>query len=188
LLLSQSPDDRVMLFLDVANLSRAVEGRLAERHRIDWFRLAKHLAGTRRLVGAYVFDRAPEGDHVSPRRRFHDHLRYSGFRIVTRPFRPDDRGFQAELNLALATELLSACHRDLLDVAVVVSGDRTLVPALEGASRVGKTVEVACMFDHLPAELRKAADRVQQIDAFPILELQAESSPELLQSVREVLQ
>jgi uncharacterized LabA/DUF88 family protein len=160
LLLSQSPDDRVMIFLDVANVSRAVEGHLAERHRIDWFRLAKHAAGARRLVGAYVFDRAPEGEVANPKRRFHDHLRYSGFRVVTRPNRIEDRGFQGEINVAIASELLSACYEDRLDVAVVISGDRNLAPALEQASRIGKIVEVACMADHLPAELRKAADRV----------------------------
>jgi uncharacterized LabA/DUF88 family protein len=160
-----------MIFLDVAALSRAIEARDGERHRVDWFRLAKHLAGPRRLVGAYVFDRAPEADFNNPRKRFHDHLRYSGFRIVTRPFRPDDRSLQNELCVAIAAELIAACHEDLLDVAVVVSADRNLIPALERATRTGKIVEVATTADQLSADLRKAADRVQYVDEFPILEI-----------------
>lgn len=171
LLLTQSVDDRVMLFLDLGNISRSLDTRTLDGFRLDWFRLAKHLAGPRRLVAAYAFDTAPDRTGPSPKQRFHDHLRYSGFRVVTRPFRPDDRTVHSELEVALATEVVSAAHRDLFDVAIVVSGERVLVPALERVSREGKLVEIAATHAHFSPELRKAADRVHNLDELPILEI-----------------
>lgn len=167
-----------MLFLDVSDISWSLETKSLGGFRLDWFRLAKHLAGTRRLVGAQVFDSAPENALGSPKQRFHDHLRYSGFRVVTRPFRPDDRTVHQEIQMALASELLSACYRDLFDVALVVSGDRTYMPVLEQVSREGKLVEVAAASSRFTAELRKAADRVHYIDELPILEFMPESESE----------
>jgi uncharacterized LabA/DUF88 family protein len=163
-----------MLFVDVSDLSWSLDTKSLEGFRLDWFRLAKHLAGTRRLVGGLVFDTAPDAAVGSPKQRFHDHLRYSGFRMVTRPFRPDDRGVQQEVQAALITELLSACYRDRFDVALVVSGDRSYAPALEKVSQEGKLVEVAATSSRLTAELRKSADRVHLIDELPILEFTPE--------------
>lgn len=163
-----------MLFVDVADVSWSLETKSREGFRLDWFRLAKHLAGTRRLVGAYVFDTAPEAGFGNPKQRFHDHLRYSGFRVVTRPHRPDDRAVHAEVQMALASELLSGCYRGLYDVAIVVSGDRIYAPALERVSREGKLVEIAATTARFTAELRKVADRAHFIDEMPILEFMPE--------------
>lgn len=159
-----------MLFLDVSDISWSLETKSLGGFRLDWFRLAKHLAGTRRLAGAYVFDTAPESGFGNPKQRFHDHLRYSGFRVVTRPHRPDDRSLHTEVQMALATELVSAAYRDLFDVAIVVSGDRIYIPAMERVSREGKLVEIAATSSRFTAELRKVADRAHFIDELPILE------------------
>lgn len=169
-----------MLFLDVSDISWSLETKSLGGFRLDWFRLAKHLAGTRRLVGAQVFDTAPETSLGTPKQRFHDHLRYSGFRVVTRPFRTEDRTVHQEVQMALATELLSACYRDQFDVALLVSGDRCYIPALERVSREGKLVEVAAASARFTAELRKASDRVHYIDELPILEFMPDEDPEAI--------
>lgn len=138
--------------------------------RIDWFRLAKHLAGNRRLAGAYVFDRAPGAEPGNPKRRFHDHLRYSGFRVLVRPTRPDAR-LQGEINVALAAQLMAgACH-DRFDVAIVATSDPDLVPAIERVSEEGKIVEVAGVAGDLSQTLRLVADRMHHIDDLPVLEI-----------------
>jgi uncharacterized LabA/DUF88 family protein len=160
-----------MLFIDLGGLSRSMEGRVEEGHRIDWFRLAKHLAGTRRLTGAVIFDRAPGGEPGNPKRRFHDHLRYSGFRVVVRPDRIEDRLHPGELNVAFASELIAAAYQDRFDVAVLVTLDRALMPAIERISQTGKVVEVAGLAGELNPGLRRVADRVHHIDDLPVLEI-----------------
>lgn len=171
LLVTQSPDDRVMIFIDLGGLSKSLEDRLQPGRRIDWFRLAKHLAGPRRLTGAVIIDRAPGGEPGNPKQRFHDHLRYSGFRVLARGQRPEEGSIQGELNVALTCELLGAAARDQYDVAVIATLDRALVPAMEALSREGKFVEVAGVSGELGPSLRRVADRVHHIDDLPVLEI-----------------
>lgn len=159
-----------MIFIDLGGASRALEGRVQAGRRIDWFRLAKHLAGPRRLMGAYVFDRAPAGEPGNPKRRFQDHLRYSGFRVIGRVPRPD-ASIQGELNVAIATQLIAGACRDRFDVAIVVTADPDLVPAMERVSEEGKIVEVGGVSSELAPALRLVADRMHHIDDLPVLEI-----------------
>ncbi|MBW3583249.1 MAG: NYN domain-containing protein [Euryarchaeota archaeon] len=160
-----------MLFLDLANISRSLETKSFVGFRVDYFRLAKHLAGPRRLVGAFAFDTAPADSYGNPKQRFHDHLRYTGFRVIARPTRGEEYDHRREVDTSIATEILAAGYRDLYDVALVVSGDRAFLPVLEHVNRLGKRVEVAGVGGHFAADLRKAADHVHYLDAIPFLEL-----------------
>lgn len=165
-----------MVFVDLPHVSHSLETKSMAGFRTDWFRLVKHLSGPRRLVGVYAFDTAPHGGYGSPKQRFHDHLRYTGFRMVTRPPRLDEDFPGGELDVAVATEMLSACYRDLFDVALVVSGDRDLAPALERLAMEGKRIEVAALNGHLPSALRKAADTVHRLDDIPLLEIMPDAT------------
>ncbi len=122
-------------------------------------------------MGAVVFDRASGGDPGNPKQRFHDHLRYSGFRVLVRPQRLEERSSQGELNVALTCELLKGAARDRFDVAIIATLDRTLVPAIEALSEEGKIVEVAGIASELGPNLRRVADRVHHIDDLPVLEI-----------------
>ncbi len=170
LLVTQSSDDRVMIFIDLGGVSRALEGRVQAGRRIDWFRLAKHLTGPRRLIGANVFDRAPASEPGNPKRRFHDHLRYSGFRVHVRTPRPDAQ-VQGETNVAIASQMMTGACRDRFDVAIVVTTDPDLVPVMERVSEEGKIVEVAGVSHELVPALRLVADRMHHIDDLPVLEI-----------------
>ena len=160
-----------MIFLDIGGLSRSLEDRVQEGTRIDWFRLAKHLAGNRRLKGAVVFDRAPGAEPGNPKRRFHDHLRYSGFKVVVRPERTEDRLSPGELPVAFASELLAAAYQDRYDVAVLVTLDRAIMPAIERVAQEGKNIEIAGLAGELNPGMRRLADRVHHIDDLPVLEI-----------------
>lgn len=85
-----------------------------------------------------------------------------------------------------ATELVTGALRDTYDVAIVVSGDRDFVPAVERVRSEGKRVEVAFFgdattpgaksaFSHY---LQRAADRVHNMDELPVLQVLSDDPTE----------
>jgi uncharacterized LabA/DUF88 family protein len=181
MLISENPDDRVMMFIDLANVQKAVRNKENNGFQMDYYRLVNELAGPRRLIGAYIFDAVSVTDHSTfdPKRRLHDALRFQGFRVVAREVNYGEEGEQKEVDVALATELVACALRNAFDVAVVVSGDRDFVPAVERVRTEGKRVEVAFFgtaeapgakssFSHY---LQRAADRVHNLDELPVLQV-----------------
>ncbi len=181
MLVTENPDDRVMVFIDLANVQTEVSHKETSGVRLDYYRLVKELAGSRRLVGAYVFDSISTKDRSvdEPRRRLHDALSYQGFRVVAREVSFTEEGGQKEVDVALATEVLSGAYRGAYDVAILVTGDRDFVPAVERVRAEGRRVEVAFFgrrsttgegssFSH---HLRKVADRVHEIDELAVLQV-----------------
>ena len=181
MLVTENSDDRVMVFIDLANVQFAVSSKETTGLRLDYYRLVKELAGPRRLVGAYVFDAVSTLDRSvnEPRRRMYDALRYMGFRVVVREVSFAEEGKQKEVDVALATEMLAGAFRDAYDVAVLVSGDRDYVPAVERVRAEGRRVEVAFFgqatsSDHTGSfshHLKKVADRVHELDELPVLQV-----------------
>lgn len=77
MLVTENSDDRVMVFVDLANVQKAVSTKETGGLRLDYYRLVKELVGPRRLIGAYVFDVVSSTDRAvnEPRKRLHDALR-----------------------------------------------------------------------------------------------------------------
>jgi uncharacterized LabA/DUF88 family protein len=187
---SENPDDRVMVFIDLANVQKAVRNKENNGFQLDYYRLVNELAGPRRLIGAYIFDAVSVTDHSSfdPRRRLHDALRFQGFRVIAREVNYGEEGEQKEVDVALATELVANALRNAFDVAIIVSGDRDFVPAVERVRMEGKGVEAAFFWDaeapgaksSFSQHLQRAADRVHNLDELPVLKVVApnpEGSP-----------
>jgi len=180
MLVTEDRDDRVMVFIDLANALMAIQPKESTGLRLDFYRLVKELVGPRRLMGAYVFDAIQSTDRSVdvPKRRLLDALRYLGFRVVVREVSFTE-GEQKEVDIALATEMLANAFRDAYDVAILVSGDRDFVPAVERIRAEGRRVEVAFFSGGSPLEqgrsfshhLQKVADRVHELDALPILQV-----------------
>lgn len=170
-LLSENSNDRVMLFMDLQNILRSVEAIGTMRLDLDFYSLAAQLAGTRQLVGMYAFDtRRPLG--VEDRfRRLHDKLRYMGFRIVAREAYDENRHEQKEVDVALACEIVSHAFRDSYDVAILVSGDRDFVPAIQHVQASGKRVEVAAFANSVGEEIKRSADRFHELERLPLLQM-----------------
>jgi uncharacterized LabA/DUF88 family protein len=168
-LLSENSRDRVMMFIDLQNILRSVEAIGTMKFSLDLYALAIQLTGTRQLVGAYVFDtRMPFG--VEDRlRRFHDRLRYLGFRVVARESFDEQRQQQKEVDVALACELVAHAFKNNYDVAILVSGDRDFIPAIQHAQLSGKRVEVAAFANSASTEIRRSADRFHQLETMPLL-------------------
>ena len=187
MLVTEASQDRVMVFIDLANVQKSVRSKESAGFRLDYYRLVKELVGPRRLIGAYVFDAVSSADRTSfePKKRLHDALRYLGFRVVAREVSFEEEGQQKEVDVALATEMVVGALRDAFDVAILVSGDRDFVPAVERTRTEGKRVEVAFFGGSVDPDrrssfslhLQKVADRILDLDELPLLQLGIEQAP-----------
>ena len=171
-LLTENSRDRVMIFIDLQNVLKSTEAfTRAAKLNLDIYLLAMQLTGTRQLVGAYVFDtRRPFGVEDSAR-RLHDKLRYLGFRVLAREAFDESRLEQKEVDVALACEMIVHAFRDNYDVAILVSGDRDFIPAIQHVQSSGKRVEVAAFANSVGQEVRRSADRFHALEGYPLLQM-----------------
>jgi uncharacterized LabA/DUF88 family protein len=170
-LFAENSQDRVMIFIDIRNVLKSTEAISNAGLNVDFYSLAMQLTGSRQLVGAYVFDTKLPFGVTDPTHRFHDYLRYSGFRIMARESFDEKRQEQKEVDVALACELLTHAFRNNYDVGIIVSGDRDFVPAIQHAQALGKRVEVAAFSNSVSSEMRRSADRFHELERFPIMQM-----------------
>ena len=168
-LISYNRDDRVMIFIDLRNVLGSVitDSSFA---RVDFAGLARQLKGQRQLVAAYVFDGIGSFvNGVNKTQKFHDYLRYSGFRVVARDSYDSEDRAQKEVDVAMACKMVVHALNDHYDVAVVVSGDRDFVPAVQEVQAAGKRVEVASFHKSVSDEMIRVADAYYRLETMPIL-------------------
>ena len=176
-LVSNNKNDKVMIFIDLRNVRKSVEAAEARTFKLDLYSLAKQLTGSRELMAAYVFDARRFGmeDYAVP---FHNLLKHLGFRMVIRESRDrlEQMGReQKEVDVAMACEMVVHALRDHYDVAVVVSGDRDFIPAIQHVQAAGKRVEVAAFEGSVSQEMRKAADRFYELEKMPLMTVSSPS-------------
>jgi uncharacterized LabA/DUF88 family protein len=63
-----------------------------------------------------------------------------------------------QVDIALATDMLTHAHRDNFDAAILVAGDQDYVPLVDAVKAEGKRVVVWFLESGLSAELKQAAD------------------------------
>ncbi len=172
MLIEESVQDRVMVFVDLRNImaSDLVRQRRAQGWEMDLVALVRSLPGNRRLVGAYAFDtlRRQEDGFISGLSLVRA-LRFQGFRVIVSTDEHDEFGGQKEADVMLATELLVQAFQGTFDVAVVVSGDRDFIPAIKAVQSMGRRVEVAALQGTYVSKLVESADRFHILDELPIL-------------------
>ena len=164
---SGTASTRVAVFVDYQNTWHTTRALFVPRGSPSWQghvhpdRLGELLCRrglgvdpTRRLAGVEVYRGQPgaRSSHklvkAFDRQKAHWEA-LAGVSVHTRPMRywPDGRqGWRAEekgVDVLLALHLALGAHHDRYDVAVVVSADTDLLPAIEEAVRVGKRVETA---------------------------------------------
>ncbi len=178
MLIEESIQDRVMIFLDLRNImaSDLVKKRKAQGWEIDLVALVRSLPGNRRLVGAYAFDTLHRRDDgfllgLALARA----LRRQGLRVIVTTDEPGDVE-QKEADVMLATELLVQAFQGSYDVAIVVSGDRDFVPAIEAVQRLGRRVEVAALNGTYTSKLVEVVDQFHILDEYPFLRFPEEAT------------
>ena len=153
-----SPDVRVGVFVDVANLSGAA--RRLYGGAVDYRQLLATLGGGRRLVEAraYAIDKGRAFE------QFARALRTAGYRVYSKkPKVFPDGEMKADWDVGITVDLLT--RHDRLDVVVLASGDGDYAPAVAALRKLGLVVEAAAFPDRAATELEKAVDRFFELDA-----------------------
>lgn len=174
--------NRVMVFVDYRNVYDSM--RFMEDHcRLDLYRLTQILVGSRDLIGAYVFDaRKMYINKDDETVMMHNSLREQGFRVIAREsmVQRDGKVEQKEVDVSLACEMLEHALLNHFDVAIVISGDRDFVPAMQKVQSAGKRVEVAAFNDVYNEECKRVADVYYLLDDIPFMSM---SSPTIEKEV-----
>jgi uncharacterized LabA/DUF88 family protein len=171
-LVSENRSNKVMMFIDLRNVLESVRViEYSAPFKLDLYTLAVQLVGSRELVAAYIFDtRKPFGEDDASA-RFHDKLRHLGFRVIAREAFDPIRKEQKEVDVAMACEMVVHALRDHYDVAVVVSGDRDFVPAIQHVQAAGKRVELAAFEKSVSKAIMVVADKFYDLDKMPLLSM-----------------
>lgn len=157
-------DDRVMIFLDLANAKYGLEDHEGlENCMIDYSDLADTLVEGRKVAGAMVFD---TDSYFNSNRSEREYLSEIGFRIVKGHY-ADDR--QKEVDVSIAVNMLMHAINDHYDVAILISGDRDFIPAIYEVQKLGKKVEVAAFRDCTADVMVDVADRYNDLSKIPMV-------------------
>lgn len=172
-LYSENRYSRVMVFIDYRNIAEALAAN-QQFTNLDFYSLTTMLVGSRELIGAYIFD-GYTFNSLSEKRSYYEKLRSQGFRVIMRDSVERLEGgikpVQKEVDVALACELLEHAMMNHYDVAIVVSGDRDFVPAMQKVQAAGKRVEVASFSGTCSSQSKNAADVYYELDGMPILSM-----------------
>ena len=142
--------DRVMIFIDGSNLFHSlgdIESQTRIKLRIDYERFKKVLTDVkqdRRLIRPYFYGSSP-GQEPPKQAAFHTRLRYMGYEVKIFPLKEiaGVRTKEKMVDISLATDMLLFGHKNIYDVAILVSGDKDFTPAVKAVKEMGKFIEVA---------------------------------------------
>lgn len=157
--------ERIIVFMDVKNVEAPV--RNADQF-VDYSSLLAQLSMGRDIVDAMAFDgKEPTNEN----NKFHQYLASCGWKLDLRAV--DASKHQKEVDMSMGVALISRAIRDEYDTAIVVSGDRDFVPAIEYVKSLGKRVEVVSHKVNISESMIHVADSVAYLDNLFIMEMGA---------------
>lgn len=158
-------EDRVMIFLDLANVKYGLEEHNdLENCLIDHLELANTLVDDRIVTGAMVFDTRL---YFSRNPGERDYFSDIGYRVIKGHF-ADDK--QKEVDVSIAVEMLMHAVNDHYDVAVLISGDRDFIPAIRAVQNLGKKVEVAAFRNNASDDIIDIVDTFTDLSKIPMVD------------------
>jgi len=152
--------DHVMIFIDGSNLFFSMIDNKCPV-KLDYGKFIQKLCrDNRKLVRAYYYD-APLKQEDNPDRyrkqqKFFNNL--SRVEYLQLRYGRLERGRQKGVDVLLAVDMISFALNESYDVAILVSGDSDLVPAVDVVKTLGRHVELA-FFDQC-YHLKQVADKV----------------------------
>ncbi|WPM32698.1 NYN domain-containing protein [Hydrogenobacter sp. T-2] len=167
--------ERVVIFIDGSNLFHAIRYMTI---KIDYQRLVDFLREDRKLIRAYFYGaipqekdikkNSPEWESYIRQRRFLEELSLQGIKVKLAKLRklPSGEYVEKEVDIMLATDMLSMAHMNTYDTAVLVSGDSDFSYTVEEVQRIGKRVENASFKRTSSYQLRKVCDRFLLLDDY----------------------
>lgn len=163
--------ERAMVFIDLMNLYESL-GNLKAKTDVDYHKLALKLAEPhRRLIRCHAYtgayDQAREPDKYAAQVKFFN--RIHGMPFVTLKTRPllyrGGTYIQKGVDTLIATDMVSMAFLNHYDIALLVSGDGDLAPAVEAVKAAGKQIIVAAFPRSRSTAVGNAADHEIVLDA-----------------------
>jgi uncharacterized LabA/DUF88 family protein len=153
---------RLAIYVDGANIDIASK---AAGIGIDYVLFRAFLGGTRQIVIANYYN---SKSHNPGEQAFYKRVQNAGFQMVLGPYkRPNEP--QKETDVQIAVDMITATFTNLYDIALLVSGDGDLAPAVRKMLSMGKLVEVASFDDRMRQEfswsLKSIASRTIDLTA-----------------------
>jgi uncharacterized LabA/DUF88 family protein len=135
-----SAPPRLAIYVDGANLDIASE---AAGIHIDYVRLRAFLGGNRQIVLANYYN----SKSTDPgERAFYKRVETAGFMLTLGPTKRPNQP-QKETDVQIAVDMISGTYCNSFDIALLVSGDGDLAPAVRKMLSMNKLVEVASFDD-----------------------------------------
>jgi uncharacterized LabA/DUF88 family protein len=157
--------NRVMIFLDVRNVTS-----LDKTAKINFAKMIDYLVRGRDVMAQYAYDSVRYGsDGTDIAARFHDYLRIAGFELKLRD--STNEPTQKEVDVALASDMQEQAYEDNYDTAILISGDRDFVPAIEKIRAKGKRVEVAAFDQCFSHVLQTKANKTYSLNDLFIIQM-----------------
>jgi hypothetical protein len=159
-------EERVAIYVDYSNLLFSVKDAAnIPNIRISMGALAENLSAGRRMVSRNAFA-SFDIVCVGMLQRSCD-IRADGFDLVTKKL---GFGGEKEVDTAMVAKIVSDACDNVFDTAIIVSGDRDFVPAVEFAKARGKRVEVAAFSENISADLINKADLFIKLNDIPFID------------------
>ena len=185
-----NPQERIGLFIDGANLYAAARSLGFD---IDYKRLREEFGGKARLIRALYYTALIEDQEYSPIRPLVDWLDYNGYALITKPTKEftDSMGrrkVKGDMDIEIAVDMLELA--DVLDHAVLFSGDGDFRRVIEAVQRKGVLVSVVSTIRSQPPmiadELRRQADYFIELqDLEPLIAREPKWRNERARNLRE---
>ena len=166
-LITKNNTDRVMVFIDVRNIVQS-HIEFQEVCLLDFSEIVTSIVGERKLIRVYAYDSKRIVDGKDQNESFHGYLRSCGIDVKADDTIDTSSEKQKEVDVQIACDMIRHAMRDNYDVAILVSGDRDFVPAVQTVKEVGKNVEVASFSHSLSHYLRDASDDTYYLDSYDI--------------------
>lgn len=157
--------ERAMVFIDAMNLYESLGG-LKINTNVDYYKFAAKLAGPhRRLIRCHVYtgayDQTREPVKYAGQVKFFNRVHRMGFvTLKTRPliFR-GGAYIQKGVDTLLATDMVTMAFLNHYDVAILVSGDGDLAPAIDAVKAAGKQIIAATFSRSRSTAITQSADQ-----------------------------
>ena len=157
------PDDRVLVVLDVRNITCCQSNNYTNT-RIDYTKLLADVIKGRKCIGAIAVDglktdfRGRDEDRV-----FHKELENSGFRVELVES-SNNKGKQEGVDVAIALIAQEYAFRNQVDVVELITGDGDFGVLVKRIQSYGVLVDVVSFFKNLSNSLKNKADSVSLLD------------------------
>lgn len=163
--------ERLIVFIDGSNMFHALKN---ETLRVDYLKLIEFLKEDRYLVRAYFYSALPSEKDVDKQskesfvrqKKFLENISFMGIKVKLAKLRklPDGNFLEKEVDIMLATDMLSLAYKNAYDTCILVSGDSDFSYTIETIQSLGKRVENATFKKISSYSLRRICDKFLYLD------------------------